>query len=470
MAGNVAASGSSAAVGVASVTVVKNNEVITDLGNSEIRADVKGNAVKNKSGEDVSGVYVGANARETQFVGGAGVAATGGSAAVNGVVTVLVNNNKVLSDASKANLAGKKHIEHREWTVDTIYVIFPYEWQPAPLFENLQDTVVGTDFDYVRALNGGNLYRLDKNTGKYININNADEVTRVVVDQESAGDMSVKASDDTKQLLLAGGISASSSASVGAAVVTLVSSKDVEAKAHEAVTGKNITVSAENKDDIKQLAISAGVSGSASVQVGAAVQVLKSKAVAEFDGEAISTDGDFNLIASNDTTLYNIGASVAGSGSAAVAPVGVVTYFQGETAATLKSGSAVEAQNVNIKSTANKDINMFTVGATFSGAVGVSGAASVLVSKDTNKATAAESAAVNAGDSLNVEAQSDYELLAASGAIAGAGEVSVGVNAVVSILKSNSIAEVGSQVNARNVNVKAYGKRDVVNVGTSVAP
>ena len=469
VAGNVAASGSSAAVGVASVTVVKNNEVITDLGNSEIRADVKGNAVKNKSGEDVSGVYVGANARETQFVGGAGVAATGGSAAVNGVVTVLVNNNKVLSDASKANLAGKKHIEHREWTVDTIYVIFPYEWQPAPLFENLQDTVVGTDFDYVRALNGGNLYRLDKNTGKYININNADEVTRVVVDQESAGDMSVKASDDTKQLLLAGGISASSSASVGAAVVTLVSSKDVEAKAHEAVTGKNITVSAENKDDIKQLAISAGVSGSASVQVGAAVQVLKSKAVAEFDGEAISTDGDFNLIASNDTTLYNIGASVAGSGSAAVAPVGVVTYFQGETAATLKSGSAVEAQNVNIKSTANKDINMFAVGATFSGAVGVSGAASVLVSKDTNKATAAESAAVNAGDSLNVEAQSDYELLAASGAIAGAGEVSVGVNAVVSILKSNSIAEVGSQVNARNVNVKAYGKRDVVNVGTSVA-
>ena len=467
VAGNIAASGSSAAVGVASVTVVKNNEVITDLGKSEITADVKGNAVKNKSGEDVSGVYVGANARETEFVGGAGVAATGGSAAVNGVVTVLVNNNKVLSDASKAKLTGENHIQQRKWRIYAIYTSFdrPLVWK-----ENLYGTIASdAELTSLRALLGlgRTLYYVNGKGLAYKKLTNIDDVTTLI--DTAVGEVSVKASDDTKQLLLAGGISASSSASVGAAVVTLVSSKDVEAKAHEAVTGKNITVSAENKDDIKQLAISAGVSGSASVQVGAAVQVLKSKALAEFDGEAKTMDGDFNLTANNDTTLYNIGASVAGSGSAAVAPVGVVTYFQGETAATLKSGSAVEAQNVNIKSTANKDINMFAVGAAFSGAVGVSGAASVLVSKDTNKATAAESAAVNASDSLNVEAQSDYELLAASGAIAGAGEVSVGVNAVVSILKSNSIAEIGSQVNARNVNVKAYGKRDVVNVGASMA-
>ncbi|MBR3018685.1 MAG: hypothetical protein IKH57_16665 [Clostridia bacterium] len=464
VAGNIAASNSSAAVGVASVTVIKNNEVTTDLGNSIVKASAIGNPVRNKSGEDVRGIYIGANAKETQFVGGAGMAASGGSAAVNGVVTVLVNNNKILSDASKAKMTGRELIQHREWTVDTVYTLFSGMITPVPFYIDLKDTVANEL--YLSYITNGEFYI--NSAGKYVQITSVDQVTRKVIDQELIGEISVKAKDDTKQLLLAGSVNASSGFGAGAAVVTLVSNKDVQAKAHEIYDAKNINVSADNKDDIKQLAVSVGVSGGTGVQIGAAVQVLKSKAVAEVDGNITNKEGDFNLTANNDATLCNIGAAVAGTSNVAVAPVGVVTYFQGETAATLDAGSTVEANNINIKSTANKDINLFAAGATAAGNTGISGTVSVLVSKDTNKAAAAENANVKAGDSLNVEAQSDYQLLGASGVIAGAGNVAVGVNAVVSILKSSSIAEVGSQVAARNVNVKAYGKRDVIDVGLSL--
>ena len=102
-AGSIAASLSSNAVGATAVVAVKNNEVTAKLAKSDVSANAANDATKNLMGEQVHGVYVGANAKETQFIGGAGVAVSGGSS-FNGVVSVLVNNNKVYSDASEAAL------------------------------------------------------------------------------------------------------------------------------------------------------------------------------------------------------------------------------------------------------------------------------------------------------------------------------------------------------------------------------
>ena len=65
--------------------------------------DIGGSAVKALSGDSVVGIYVGANAKETQFIGAAGAAVSGGSS-FNGTVAVLVNNNTVIADASRATL------------------------------------------------------------------------------------------------------------------------------------------------------------------------------------------------------------------------------------------------------------------------------------------------------------------------------------------------------------------------------
>ena len=156
---------------------------------------------------------------------------------------------------------------------------------------------------------------------------NITKYTRIKYKEDrSDGSVAVRANDDTAQLLLAGGLSASLGSGAGAAVVTIVSNKDVEALAHDMNASKGVDVSAQNKDDIKQLAISAGLSASSGIQLGAAVQVLKSKAIAHVGSKVKAENGDFNLSAKNDTTLYNIGAAVlAAAGGAAATPVGVVT-------------------------------------------------------------------------------------------------------------------------------------------------
>ena len=474
-AGSVAVSGFSSAVGATVATVVKNNDIGTYLNNASVTAESAGETVETLSGAKGKGVYVGANAAETQFVGGAGVAVAGGSA-INGVVAVLVNNNRVISDASRAVLSTDP-TKTFEWKYDRLRVTYnpvgdSYKytnWFSMSRLEEYLEKLKAGELRYLRYTLDGKTYTLTKNSDLELkNLKNYHE-----------GSISVKAEDDTKQLLLAGGLSASLGSGAGAAVVTLVSNKDVEAKAHDMNAHKKIAVSANNRDDITQLAISAGLAGGSGVQIGAAVQVLKSKAIANVDGRVTSLNGDFDLKANNDTTLYNVGAALlAAVGGAAVTPVGVVTYFQGQTEAKLTSDASVEANNINIRTTADKKINMYAAGMAVSSGVGVSGTVSVLVSKDTNKASAMAGAALTARNELNVGAKSDYRLRAASAALSAAGTVAVGVNAVVSVLKSNTIAELGgvsgkevrtSDVKAKRLSVRASGKRDVIDIGASAA-
>ena len=186
-AGNIAASMGGSAYGATIVTAVKNNTVQTGLGDSSVTGS-SGNteSVKNLNGEAVKGIYVGANAAETQFFGGAGIAGASEDA-FNGEVVVLVNSNTVLADASESSLTAE------------------------------------------------------------------------------SGDIKVTANDDTTQTLLAGGITIGGGNAVGAAVVTLVSNKDIQARAYNMNANAGIEVSAGNSDDITMLALSIGGSGESAV-------------------------------------------------------------------------------------------------------------------------------------------------------------------------------------------------------------
>jgi len=293
------------------------------------------------------------------------------------------------------------------------------------------------------------------------------------------GDISLIARDDTTQLLLAGGVSASFGSGVGAAVVTVVSGKDVRAEAYRASAAGNLSISAENQDEIDQLAISAGISGASAVQIGAAVQVLRSSAKAKAGGMGValtSQAGNFSLTSQNDVDLYNIGAAVGIAGGSAVTPVGVVTYFQGESDARLRGGSRVElkknGKNINIQATSDKEINLYSVGASI-GSNAVSGAANVLISKDNASAVAESGTEMTTGGDVNIHANGDYKLRSASAALS-AGANAVGVNAVVSVMKSNTLADLSGAVNgqtgkAKNMNVTSSAKRDVINAVANVS-
>ena len=397
--GSIAVSFKEGAFGLATVNAVKNNAVSTEIAASTVTANNAKADDKTKSitGKEINGVYVGAQAEETQFMAAAGVAG-GKETSASGEIVVLVNSNMVLADAAQAIL---------------------------------------------KATSG-------------------------------EANVAVAASDNTKQTLLAGGLNISAAGSaLGGAVVTIVSNKTVTAKGHDMEAAQDVSVNADNSDDIATLAVSVGLGKGTAVEIGAAVQVLKSKVNAIVGSEVTAHNGNFDLKSTNNTTLTNIAGALAASygGGAAVAPVGAVTYFQGESNAVLESGTVnVTKGNVNISSEAIKKVGLYTLGISAGTGFGLSGAANILVSKDKAYAgTKAGTEVTATAGNVNITTNSNYKLRAISGAVS-ASKVAVGVNAVVSVLKSNATAELGGNGTAgKEMNVKAIGNRDVINAAATVA-
>ena len=490
-AGSIALSGTSAAVGATVLTVVKNNDVRASLGKSDITADAIGNdTVKSMNGTSVQGVYVGANASETQLLGAAGVSGGIGTS-VNGVVDVLVNNNIVFADASEAALRsplnGTKSVQQKigeKWFWNdekvTVYAeknkLWGLIWSDPEFItlsvSELAKMLKNNDIRYVHFTDGSGIY-----------IDNYSEIDRMKLDKFGhleeytetvtvpvGGSVTVQAKDDTTQALLAGGLSVSAGAGVGASVVTLVSNKTVRALAYDMEAAKDIKVSADNNDDVTTIAVSAG-GGTVGVQIGAAVQVMKSNVNAEVGHNVNSSWGGLTVATSNNTSLNNAAVALAGAATAAVTPVGVVTYFNGSANTAIKEGSTVSvSQNVNVTSEANKEIGLYSVGAAVSGGAGVSGTANVIVSKDETNAKVGKDASVTATDGgMNVRAASDYDLTSATASV-GAGTAGVAINAVVSVIKSKTLAEMAGKASlGGNLNVKARGTKDITNVGANLA-
>ena len=393
--GSIAVSGGAAGVGAAILTVVKKNTVETGLGASKVYAGGKTD-VTLKNGETLKGIQVSANAKETQFIAGAGVGVAS-NAGITGVVVTDVTSNTVKADTTKAILDAYKN--------------------------------AGTN----------------------------------------ATNVNVTANDDTRQILLAGGVNVGATAGIGASVVTLVSGKTVSAESGTAKAVKDVNVTADNKDHVTMLAISAGGAGTVAVEVGAAIQVLRSAVKAQLSTEAYSHKGNVNVLANNKTDLFNSAVTAAGAGAAAITPTAVVTYFKGSTEALVAKGTNVTfgdvsqaARSMNVKADSTKNIDLYSIGASAGGTAGVSGTANILVAKDTTSAKTGEDTTIDLGKgAFDSKADSAYNVTAGSGAIAVGGVAGVAVNAVVNILKGKTEAELAGTVTAGKVDVNAYGSRDV---------
>ena len=399
--GSIAVTGGSLAIGETVLVAVQNNDVRTMAGESRILA-LGDTASETLSGDQMTGIYIGAGTTETQFLAAAGVAVST-DASLNGVTAVLVNNNTLLADASRIK------------------------------------TVAA-----------------DLTSGK----------------EERSSAITVRAADDTKQVLIAGGVDVGGAAGAGASVVTLVSNKDVRALAGGLSAKKDISVIAGNRDDVIMLAVSAGVGGTAAVQIGAAVQVLSTDVLAQAGGKIESLEGKLSISADNNTKLTNAAAAVGLAGVAAITPVGVVTVYEGDTSATLKTGAMVRAaKGADIRAAADKEADLYAVGAAASGTASLSGTANVLISRDRTQAVAEKGTEVSSSaGGLDIEASGDYRLNAVSAAVGVAGVADVAVNAVVSIMKSNITAEMAGKASvAENVNVKSSGARSVASFAVDEA-
>ena len=423
IAGSIALSGFGDAAGATIVVAVKESEIATDIGKSIVTVNHtnKGSLSEKVPGKpDFSGLYIGANVKDTTILAAAGVVLSG-SKGVTGNLNTFVNSSKVKANSSQAVMT---------------------------------------------ANNGAAILQ--------------------------------RAKADSMSFMLAGGISIGASDGIGASAVTMVSGKEVESLAGSMTADSDVTSDADNHDDIMMLALSAGGGGDYAVQMGIAVQVLRTKVHNYARAGMVSRNGSINLKGNNKTDLVNAAAALAAAGNGAISPVAVVTYFKGETLVEAgpevkeddkKTDNADEikftaAKNINITANSDKDIRGYTIGASFGGNFGLSGAANVIVAKDKTLASAnygseLEITGSYAGDkdaegnpvaTINIDSSGAYKLEQDSGVIAGAGATAVAVNAVVSVMKGRSEAQLaGIAKNANAINLQAKAARDVRNIAATIA-
>ena len=300
-------------------------------------------------------------------------------------------------------------------------------------------------------------------------IGNTDE--DVVI--ENAADISVTATDDSKNTTGAGGISASAgTAAVGGAVaysdIGGSSGNAADAGQHvraeinhaEITTVKNSSISLNAADDadIDTFALGTSFSSNVAVQGAAAASLINKTVAAGMKDTSIQTVGspegtnadgtaDVNIHASNTSAIDSYAVVAAASGTTA-AGIGIgVNRIVQQTDAFIQGG-VQNVANANLTALGQPKITATGVGASASGSVSIGGSVGINMVENNVTAGLRETDMHSTGN-IGVVAQSDEQIENYAGALSASGAVAVGATVAVNTVSGDTAAYVeDSQVTA----------------------
>lgn len=194
-------------------------------------------------------------------------------------------------------------------------------------------------------------------------------------------------------------------------------------------------------------------------------------------GGMVVKANDVLVSATADSRLYNIAAGAAGSGTAAVTAVAVVTYFKNTTTAYLADGTVIGTAaspvtgDVAVLANSYEFVTADAAGMSGGGTAGVGGTLDVLVTLVKTSAFTGNNVAVYAAGDVNVRAVDEYDLVAVVVTAAGSGTAAVGVTALVSVSFNTITAVIGetNTIVGKSFTLLASSNRDVVSTVATVA-
>ncbi|MCF0143275.1 MAG: hypothetical protein HUJ75_07850, partial [Parasporobacterium sp.] len=397
----------------------------------------------------------GTGVKMTALVLGDGVQTVNRSDRRKGVYIGATATEKLLSVA--VNLAGSASMS-MSGTVNVIYE------------SNIIKAVVGDNSELRAGYNAGTTD---------INPNSGD------------GDVVVEADDDSHLLVIDGSVSASGNIAIGGAIVVLVFEKEVLAdnRAYRILSKRDVTVTAGADDQL--ILVVFGVAGSGSAAVAANASTLKYtnniqallgrlNPTADADGKGkthITAGRNLSVTVNASETLVNAGAQIAGSGTAAVGGLIVITLYRQTARAIIRQGviafnsnGAGIGGNLNVTAITKETISSDGLGIQGSGTAAVGGLLDVVTTNNKVEASIGNEGpgatiipcVINVkGDAL-IQAIDEFDLLVIAAVISGAGVAGVGVTAVFSIHYNelSTIIGAGTELTAANVRMEAQGKRN----------
>lgn len=177
--------------------------------------------------------------------------------------------------------------------------------------------------------------------------NNIDARTyaRVLNSGGDAGQMLVKARDESSINSLSGGVAAAGSVAVGVATAVNRINNDIEAS----VSGRHadggfalndLGVQAQSDAQIKTMSVSGGFSGTTALNGGVSTSILDTRARALIDGGAgVLAQNNVAVTAFNGDIINSYAGVVAGSGNAAVSGLVTINVLQSETEAAIRDAA-----------------------------------------------------------------------------------------------------------------------------------
>ena len=216
-----------------------------------------------------------------------------------------------------------------------------------------------------------------------------------------------------------------------------------------------VAVTASNSDDLAVVGVSAGISGTAAVNLSGAVAVVTANTSAYIGKSAIvNSGGDVRVAAGNQYHELSVAATLAIGGDAGVG-VGVGIHLVTlNTDAYIDNSATVNAANGNVAVVATgQDAVVAVVAGVAAGTVGVAGTVAVTILNVHTFASTGTDVTILAGNNVLVSAADDTKLTLITASLAG-GYVGVGVAVGVALLTKDTEAFIGA---GSNVDAQANG-------------
>ena len=295
-----------------------------------------------------------------------------------------------------------------------------------------------------------------------------------------AGDVSVTAKDETELNTVAGSGAASGNTGVGLTAAVEVVNKKASAIVgdHAKVTGRSLTVKAENTSSSETVAAGLGVGGTAGLAGAASETFVTHKTDAHVGkGTQVSVAKGAKILADSKFTQGAKAGSVGGGGTVGMGISNATVSLNAVTKAYADDSAVISGGNqVKISADHTTDLTYATVAGGVGGTVGVSGNAAVNIIDTETKAYTGKSSVLSAdeaGDGISITATDTTKLHGGNGGAAiGISGGGAGVAVGVTNLKKNTsaYADQNAKLDSKGqVAISAENAEDIDNVTVQVA-
>lgn len=305
--------------------------------------------------------------------------------------------------------------------------------------------------------------------------------TKAYIGQQSevtdAGDVSVTAKDETKLNTLAGSGAVSGNTGVGLTAAVEVVNKKASAIVGDnaKVTGRSLTVKAENTSSSVTGAAGLGVGGTAGLAGAASETFVKQETDAHVGKNAeVTVKKGAEILANSIFTQGATAGSVGGGGTVGIGISNATVSLNAVTKAYADDGAVISGGNqVKISADHATDLTYATVAGGIGGTVGVSGNAAVNIIDTETKAYTGKKSALSADEGISITASDTTKLHGGNGGAAiGISGGGAGVAVGVTNLKKNTsaYADQNAKLDSKGqVAISANNTEDIDNVTVQVA-